>query len=50
MKSYFQEIEKKLKKNIQSESLEIIDNSYLHKSHKSFLYIILLSNILLNNF
>ncbi len=36
MKSYFQEIEKKLKKNIQSESLEIIDNSYLHKSHKSF--------------
>ena len=36
MKSYFEEIKKKLENNIQFESLEIIDNSRLHKSHKSF--------------
>ena len=36
MKSYFEEIKKKLENNIQFESLEIVDNSHLHKSHKSF--------------
>ena len=36
MKNYFEEIEKKLKKNIKFESLEIVDNSHLHKGHKFF--------------
>ena len=36
MKNYFEEIEKKLKKNIKLESLEIVDNSHLHKGHKFF--------------
>ena len=36
MKSYFEEIKKKLENNIQFESLEIVDNSHLHKSHKFF--------------
>ena len=36
MKNYFEEIELKLKKNIKIESIQIVDNSYKHKSHKSF--------------
>ena len=37
MKNYFDNIEKKLRKNINFEKIEIIDNSHKHKSHKSFL-------------
>ena len=36
MNNYFHEIEKKLKKKIRFEELIIVDNSYKHKSHKSF--------------
>ena len=36
MKNYFEEVELKLKKNIKIESIQIVDNSYKHKSHKSF--------------
>tara|TARA_B100000963_G_scaffold88446_1_gene75983 strand:- start:10160 stop:10417 length:258 start_codon:yes stop_codon:yes gene_type:complete len=36
MKNYFEEIELKLKNNIKIESIQIVDNSYKHKSHKSF--------------
>ena len=36
MNNYFHEIEKKLKKKIKFEELIIVDNSYKHKSHKSF--------------
>ena len=36
MKNYFEEIEIKLKRNIKLESLEIVDNSHLHKGHKFF--------------
>ena len=36
MKNYFEEIRKKLKDNLKFEDLIIIDNSYLHKKHKSF--------------
>ena len=36
MKSYFQKIEKKLKKQIQLEKFEIVDNSERHKGHKFF--------------
>ena len=36
MKNYFTEIEEKLKKNIQIENLEIVDNSHKHKGHKFF--------------
>ena len=36
MKNYFDEIHKKLKNQIKIESLEIIDNSYMHKGHKFF--------------
>ena len=36
MKNYFEEVELKLKKNINIESIQIVDNSYKHKSHKSF--------------
>ena len=36
MNIYFKEIEKKLGSKFKIESLEIIDNSYKHKSHKSF--------------
>ena len=36
MKNYFEEIEKKLRMQIKFESLEIVDNSYKHKSHKFF--------------
>ena len=37
MKNYFEEIRKKLKDNLNFEDLIIIDNSHLHKKHKSFL-------------
>ncbi len=36
MENYFKEIEKKLEKKIKFEKLEIIDNSYKHRSHKFF--------------
>ena len=36
MKNYFDEIEKKLRKQIKFESLEIVDNSHKHKGHKFF--------------
>ena len=36
MKNYFEEIEKKLRMQIKFESLEIVDNSHKHKSHKFF--------------
>ncbi len=36
MKYYFKEIENKLKKKIKIESMEIVDNSHLHKGHKFF--------------
>ena len=36
MKEYFEEIKQKLKKNINLENIEIIDNSYKHKKHKFF--------------
>ena len=36
MKNYFEEIDKKLKKQIKIESLEIVDNSHMHKKHKFF--------------
>ena len=36
MKNYFDEIKKKLKKNIKLEKIEIIDNSHKHKKHKFF--------------
>ena len=35
MENYFEEI-KKLKKEINFEKLEIVDNTYKHESHKSF--------------
>ena len=36
MKDYLKEIEKKLKKKIDFQNLEIIDNSHKHKGHKFF--------------
>ena len=36
MKNYFEEIEKKLRMQLKFESLEIVDNSHKHKSHKFF--------------
>ena len=36
MKNYFDEIIKKLKKEIEIENLKIIDNSHKHKKHKFF--------------
>ena len=36
MKNYFDYIEQKLRKNINFEKIEIIDNSHKHKGHKSF--------------
>ena len=36
MKNYFDEINKKLKKQIKIEDLEIVDNSYKHQGHKFF--------------
>ena len=36
MENYFKEIKKKLQKDINFESLEIIDNSDKHRGHKFF--------------
>ena len=36
MKNYFEQIEKKLKSKIKYESIEIINNSHLHKYHKFY--------------
>ena len=36
MKNYFNEIDIKLKKQIEIEELLIVDNSYKHKGHKFF--------------
>ena len=36
MKNYFKQIEKKLKSKIKYESIEIINNSHLHKNHKFY--------------
>ena len=36
MKNYFDEIDKKLKQQVQIEELIIVDNSYKHKGHKFF--------------
>ena len=36
MESYFKDIEKRFKKKISFEKLEIIDNSLKHKGHKFF--------------
>ena len=36
MKNYFEEIRVKLNKEIELEDVEIVDNSYKHKGHKSF--------------
>ena len=36
MNNYLEEIKKKLTVNIKLEKIEIIDNSHLHSSHKSF--------------
>ncbi len=36
MKNYFNEICKKLKKEIIIEDISIVDNSHKHKGHKSF--------------
>ena len=36
MKNYFDEIVKKLKKEIDIEKIQIVDNSFKHRRHKSF--------------
>tara|TARA_B100000242_G_scaffold294055_1_gene274454 strand:- start:3235 stop:3489 length:255 start_codon:yes stop_codon:yes gene_type:complete len=36
MKDYFDEIKRKLKSNLNLESIDIVDNSYKHKGHKFF--------------
>ncbi len=36
MKNYFEEIKQKLKKNINLESVDIVDNSQKHKGHKFY--------------
>tara|TARA_A100000164_G_C21225268_1_gene460172 strand:+ start:135 stop:389 length:255 start_codon:yes stop_codon:yes gene_type:complete len=36
MNFYINQIEKKIKKNIQLEEIKIIDNTNAHKNHKSF--------------
>ena len=36
MKNYFEEIRKKLNKEIELEDIEIVDNSHKHKKHKFF--------------
>lgn len=36
MENFFKEIEEKLKKEINIESIRIIDNSYKHSKHKFF--------------
>ena len=36
MKNYFEIIQEKLCNKIEIESIEVVDNSYMHKGHKSF--------------
>ena len=36
MKNYFDEIRKKLNKEIEIENIEIVDNSHKHKGHKFY--------------
>ena len=36
MKNYFETIQIKLKKDLEIESIEIVDNSHKHKKHKFF--------------
>jgi len=36
MKNYFEEIRSKLIKEIELEDIKIVDNSHLHKGHKSY--------------
>ena len=36
MKNYFEIIQEKLCNKIEIESIEVVDNSHKHKSHKSF--------------
>ena len=36
MKNFIKDLEDKLKKNIQLSKIEIIDNTHLHRTHKSF--------------
>tara|TARA_B100002052_G_C15671702_1_gene502013 strand:+ start:41 stop:295 length:255 start_codon:yes stop_codon:yes gene_type:complete len=36
MKNFFQNLEDKIKKNIQLSKIEILDNTYKHVNHKSF--------------
>ena len=36
MKNYFEEIRKKLNKEIELEDIEIVDNSHKHKGHKFY--------------
>ena len=36
MKNYFEEIIKKLKKEIEIEEIEIVDNSHKHQGHKFY--------------
>jgi BolA family transcriptional regulator, general stress-responsive regulator len=36
MKNYFEQVEKKLKRQIEIEELLIVDNSHKHKGHKFF--------------
>ena len=36
MKNYFEELEKKLKDNIEFEEIIFVDNTHLHTQHKSF--------------
>ena len=38
MKNYFKEINVKLKKQIDIEELDIVDNSHKHRGHKFFSY------------
>ena len=37
MNNFFESINVKLKKNLEIEHIEIVDNSHKHKGHKSFL-------------
>tara|TARA_B100001248_G_scaffold25220_1_gene16555 strand:+ start:2560 stop:2817 length:258 start_codon:yes stop_codon:yes gene_type:complete len=36
MKNYFEEIKSKIEKSIKVEDLQIIDNSYKHKTHRFY--------------
>ena len=36
MKSFIQNIENRIKKNIRTDKIEILDNTHKHKKHKTF--------------